>query len=247
MAQVIAPDLVIIAAMGAWGVLAFWRGSWRERLFAVLWPLAYWGVRLMLGGGPSDGVVDPGEAVLVTGMIVSAGLALGAGRLPEIVLVLAWPVIWVLAQVHQPGATLTLVAFLLAGSYAVWRGGNPERFIALAMSIGGAAARMVQSYDFSRPQYGMFAVDLVFLAVLLPLAMFSNRKWLLPCAALQLLIIGAHVAMILDPRIRSYAYLTAVMVWFWCQMLTLVLGVFFEAERERRRLRAVSGNPATSG
>ena len=56
-------------------------------------------------------------------------------------------------------------------------------------------------------------------------------------AACHLLTVGDHLAMILDMRIRSYAYMTVMVIWGYAVILAMVLGTWLEAEPERRRLR----------
>jgi len=44
--------------------------------------------------------------------------------------------------------------------------------------------------------------------------------------------------MMIDQRILSLAYIRVMTIWGYAVLLALVLGTFFEAEPERRRLRA---------
>jgi hypothetical protein len=125
----------------------------------------------------------------------------------------------------------------LACGYALWRGRLPERVAAVALILAWLASDMVLSRDFSRPQYGMFWVDLILMVILVALALLSNRRWLMVAAACHLLTVGDHFAMMLDHRILSYAYQAVMTVWGYAVILAMVLGTFFEAESERRRLR----------
>lgn len=129
--------------------------------------------------------------------------------------------------------------FILVAScaYAGWRGLMPERATALGLMLAWVATQMMNTRNFSQPQYGILGVDVLLLLVLLSLALLSGRRWLMAATACHLLTVGDHVAMIMDMRIRSYAYMTVMVIWGYAVILAMVLGTFFEAEAERRRLR----------
>lgn len=128
---------------------------------------------------------------------------------------------------------------ILAAScaYAGWRGLMPERVTAVALMLAWVASQMVNSHNFSQPQFGMLGVDVLLLVILVSLALLTGRRWLMAAAACHLLTVGDHLAMILDMRIRSYAYMTVMVIWGYAVILAMVLGTWVEAEPERRRLR----------
>ena len=134
--------------------------------------------------------------------------------------------------------------------FALWRGRAPERIVAVAVLVAWAASGLLHTRDFTRPQYGMFWVDLVLLALLIALATRTGRRWLMIASAFHVLTVGDHFAMMLDMRIKSYAYQTVMVIWGYAVLLAMVLGTWFEAEPERRRLRAgpagPNGSPASS-
>lgn len=152
-----------------------------------------------------------------------------------------------LPAVLAPSKERFLVCMLLAGAYAIWRGGWPERIAAIAFVLAWLASALVHTYDAINPQYGMFGVDLLLLLVLVPLAILSGRHWLMVAAAIHLLGVGAHLSMMLDLRIRSLAYFRTMAIWGYVMLLAMVLGTYFEASSERRRQTRASGNPSTSG
>jgi hypothetical protein len=123
----------------------------------------------------------------------------------------------------------------LACAYALWRGRAPERIAAVAFVLAWWASAVLLSLDFSQPQYGMFAVDVILELILIALALLTRRRWLMAAAACQLLTVGDHFAMMIDRRILSYAYQTVMVIWGYAALLAMVLGTVFEAEPERRR------------
>lgn len=138
--------------------------------------------------------------------------------------------------IHPEVRTFFLI--LLAGClYALWRGLLPERVTSVALMLAWVGTQVVNSHDALSPEYGMLAVDLILLIILVGLALLSGRRWLMAAAACHLLTVGDHVAMMLDMRILSYAYRTVMVIWGYAVILAMVLGTWFEAEPERRRLR----------
>lgn len=140
-----------------------------------------------------------------------------------------------------PQGTEIFFACLCGASlFAVWLGRVPERVVGVAVFVAWIATGLVHSLDWTKPQYGIAAVDVGLMALLAFLAIRTSRRWLIFAAAFQLLSIGAHVGMAIDVSIRSYAYQTAMAIWGYAVLLALVLGTLFEAMPERRR-RRVSG------
>lgn len=138
--------------------------------------------------------------------------------------------------IHPEVRTFFLI--LLGGClYALWRGRFPERVTAIALMLAWIATQAVNSRSSVDPEYGMLAVDLILMVVLVGLALLSGRRWLMAACACHLLTLGDHVAMIMDMRILTYAYRTVMVIWGYAVILTMVLGVWFEAEPERRRFR----------
>lgn len=126
----------------------------------------------------------------------------------------------------------------LACGYALWRGRLPERVAAVAFLLAWLASYLVHTRDFTQPQFGMFWVDAILMVILVSLALLSGRRWLMVACACHLLTLGDHFAMMIDQRILSLAYLRVMVVWGYAALLAMVLGTYFEAEPERRRLRA---------
>lgn len=126
----------------------------------------------------------------------------------------------------------------LACGYALWRGRLPERVAACAIPLAWLASYVMHTRDFTQPQFGMFWVDLILMIILVALAFLSGRRWLMAACACHLLTLGDHFAMMIDQRILSLAYIRVMTIWGYAVLLALVLGTFFEAEPERRRLRA---------
>jgi hypothetical protein len=141
--------------------------------------------------------------------------------------------------IHPEVRTFFLV--MVAGcAYAVWRGRFPERISALAILLAWISTQIMNTHDWTEPQYTIFVVDTVLLVILIGLALLSGRRWLMVATAFHVLTVADHVATMMDIHIRSYAYLTALVIWGYAVIVAMMLGTRFEAEPERRRLRAMA-------
>jgi NADH:ubiquinone oxidoreductase subunit K len=117
------------------------------------------------------------------------------------------------------------VAMLAVSSYAWWRGGWVERVVAVANVLAWIATVALQNRtNWVDPQWSVFAVDVMFLGVLLALVVRSDRNWILPAAAFQLLLVITHAAIIVDGGVRARAYITALILWSYLVLITLALG-----------------------
>lgn len=148
-------------------------------------------------------------------------------------------------MLDTPFEQISSLIVVLACGFGLWLGGRPERIGAGAMLAAWAASVLVQNRtDWTAPQYGFLTVDAILLGVLAVLALRTRRRWPTFAAAFQLLMVGAHVAMILDLSIRSVALITTVAIWSLAVLIALVAGVVFEALPERRagaRARGATG------
>jgi hypothetical protein len=118
--------------------------------------------------------------------------------------------------------------------FALWRGGRPERAAAATCLAAWVATRLAyNSGNWIDPQWGVLAVDVAFLAVLVYLALTTDRAWLLFAAAFQLLGVAIHVAITIDRGIRASAYISALVIWSYLILLSLSWGAWSHW-RERR-------------
>jgi hypothetical protein len=129
-------------------------------------------------------------------------------------------------------------SILLSGcGYAFWRGGPPERlgatiFVAAVVltrvAISGAGTR------YSSVEVGVFVVDLLTLAALLALALFSNRLWPLWVTALHIIGTTGHAVRLVDPTLIRWAYAFVLAFWSYPMLLLLVLGTWNHQRRKAR-------------
>lgn len=118
-----------------------------------------------------------------------------------------------------------VAALLGVSAYALWRGGRVERIVAVANVVAWCASMLVQNrHNWVDPQWGVFAVDVAFLGVLLWFVVRSERIWILPAAAFQLLAVITHAGILADKGVRALAYLVALSAWSYLVLITLAVG-----------------------
>lgn len=119
--------------------------------------------------------------------------------------------------------------------YALWRGGRVERLVAGANILAWALTIVVQNRrDWLHPQWGVLAVDIAFLALLLALVVRTTRNWVMPAAAFQLLAVVTHMAIMADKGVRAWAYLTALILWSYMVLFSLAAGTYLESRISAR-------------
>lgn len=129
-------------------------------------------------------------------------------------------------------------AMFAVSAFALWRGGGVERAVAVANVVAWAASAAMQNRsNWLDPQWGVFGVDAAFLAFLLWLVVRTDRMWILPAAAFQLLAVVTHAAMLADDEVRAWAYITALILWSYMVLITLAVGTY-------SRWRGLSAPPA---
>lgn len=118
--------------------------------------------------------------------------------------------------------------------YALWKGGRPERVVALATLTATLATPLVFRHArLENPQWSVAAVDLVLLAVMGAVALKGRRPWLVLGTAIHALGAASHVALVLDPGIKGLAYLSSIVVWSYLTHACLLASAVHEHRRQR--------------
>lgn len=130
----------------------------------------------------------------------------------------------------------TFVSLFIIG-VAIWRGGRPERTIAVAMVIASFATPIAQMRPLSNnPDVGVFAVDLALLAVMIWVSLRSDRWWPLFATAFHLISVAIHIVKLTRPDTAQAIYATSRIAFSYLSIYALGAGVL-ELEWRRRRQR----------
>lgn len=136
-----------------------------------------------------------------------------------------------------PLQLLFTVAIFGACGVALWKGEWPERTTAVALFCGSLATPFVELSRFSTPEYGILAVDMMFLGWLVALALTTDRFWPLWAAGFHLVGTIIHVARVVDPTVMPPAYALGQVFWIYPVLGALASGAIVEAPAARARRR----------
>ena len=106
---------------------------------------------------------------------------------------------------------------------AFWKGSREEQTAAGGLLLSWAATIALRDRSWIGTQWSAFTADTVLLLLLTAVAMTTKRYWPLFAAAFQLLCVMTHVARIIDPGVRAWAYATGQVIW--SQLVFVAVGV----------------------
>lgn len=138
--------------------------------------------------------------------------------------------------------------FLLLGlcfGYALWRGGTPERIVAAGFLTAAVATRLLllgSDRPFSEESRLLLAIDVSLLALLVGLALMSDRWWPLWMGALQLLEVAIQLVIVFDVEYLRWTFAILHGVWSYPMLALLVVATW----RHRRRVRRNGADPSWS-
>ena len=126
--------------------------------------------------------------------------------------------------------TLSAVA-----GYALWRGGGPERAVAILLLLATGATIVVRPSGplFDDVETGVLLVDGALFLGLLAVAVRAERYWPLWMTALQGIALAGHGAKAVNPYVIPFTYAILLAFWAYPMLALLAVGTW----RHRRRLR----------
>lgn len=132
-------------------------------------------------------------------------------------------------------AVLFFALWLGVCVYALWRGGQPERCVAVIFLIAAPLSSAVYSSSLWRGmQLGIFAVDVAMLGLLLVIALRANRYWPIGMAAMQVLQVIGQLLKLADRDMPIIIYWIGATVWAYPMLILLWLGTVRHHNREKR-------------
>ena len=145
-----------------------------------------------------------------------------------------------LAGVDDPYQVIALAVNLGVCGFALHSGGRVEKIAGALLLASYFASTYAQ--DLSRwvgPHYGILAVDLVVLALLMGMALRTDRTWTLFATSFHLLAVLTHAAIGLDSKVHALAYAIVLNLLAYLVYLALALGTAEALWRRRREHRAL--------
>lgn len=128
------------------------------------------------------------------------------------------------------------VIVLICGC-ALWKGGWLEQWGGGLSFIAWLASLLIQdNAALDLQEYAMLGVDFAMLAALGVLAWRGERTWPVWAAACQAITVAVHLSKMVDFRIPTVAYISALVLASYGVLIALAIGTFV-AWREREALR----------
>lgn len=135
------------------------------------------------------------------------------------------------------------IGWAVAGA-ALWKGGWSERLTAVGFLVAWLLTPLLRRQGWEGPAWTGLAIDSVFLALLLFVSIRTRRYWPLFAAAFELLSVLSHIARLIDPGVRAWAYATADAIWTYLLLTALAIGTY---NRWRDRQPALANAPTAPG
>lgn len=132
------------------------------------------------------------------------------------------------------GFSLTGILCVAAAGYGRWE----ERASAAGLAANIAFTILLRDWGWSGMQWGAFGADVLYLGLLVFIALRSERYWPLFAGGFQLLTILLHLGRLVDPKLNSWGYATAEVIFTYLVEYAILFGVI-SAWRMRRQLRAM--------
>lgn len=135
-----------------------------------------------------------------------------------------------------------LVLTIAACGGAFWKGGREEQLAAGALLIDWALTIALRDRSWVGTQWAAFGADLGLLIVITAISMRTTRYWPLVAAGFELLCVTVHVARMIDPGVRAWAYATAQVIFTQLFVLTIGVGAW-NTWREGRQPASAADDP----
>lgn len=123
---------------------------------------------------------------------------------------------------------------MLVSGWALWRGGTPEKRVAVANVAAWFLTPLTYDANASGLQWGVLGVDGLFLAYLVWLALTADRLWLLFATAFQLLGVVTHVALAVDADVPALPYRWGLVIWSYLVLASLAVGAVMHRAQPAR-------------
>lgn len=117
---------------------------------------------------------------------------------------------------QTPTQIFGLIATIIVCGLALSRGPEKAKQASIGAMVAFLATPLVQNWDdWTKPQWGIFAVDTAFLAFLVILSLRGTSWWLRVMIAAQLLTVMSHLTMAVNKEVLARAYAaTTYLLWF---------------------------------
>ena len=137
---------------------------------------------------------------------------------------------------------LFLALLVVCCSYAVIRGGTPERIVAIVIALGVALTFLLVApvaLRYRHVELGVFAVDIASFGIVTGVAIRSERYWPLWMSALYCHQVLSHLEFLL-PGMLALTYGLLMNLWGYPILLLLAIGTWRHQVRFKRQAASKS-------
>ena len=134
------------------------------------------------------------------------------------------------AYALPPWVGLTLTVVVCGGAF--WKGGREEQVAAAGVLLSWLATLVLRDPRWLGTQWGAFGADVLLLILITVISIRTQRYWPLIAAAFQLLCVMTHVARMIDPGVRAWAYATGQIIFTQFYLFAVGVGVWNTWRRE---------------
>lgn len=126
---------------------------------------------------------------------------------------------------------------------AFWKGAREEQFAAGGLLLDWALTIALRDRSWIGTQWAAFAGDVGLLIIATAISWRTLRYWPLFAAAFELICVVIHVARMVDPGVRAWAYATAQVIF--TQLFVVAVGVGVWHTWRASRHPAIIAEPIT--
>lgn len=118
---------------------------------------------------------------------------------------------------------------------AFWRGGQDERWAAIAVAVAAFLSPLAQTRSYAGPEFGLMVVDVGLFLALAAIALRSRAFWPMWAAGFQLCSLAGHLAAAKSNAMVPAAYAETLVIWSYAVMGTLLVGTLVERRQRHGR------------
>jgi len=133
-------------------------------------------------------------------------------------------------QIHT---LVSLIVAVLVCGLAMWRGDQPARWIGATLLASWLGSLLVNRRDAYNADYGILAIDVLTLAVVIWISMRSRRIWTIIASAFLTIIVASHIAVMIDLRVSLNTLRISMAIWSYGVLACIAFGTW-AAWREQR-------------
>ena len=130
-------------------------------------------------------------------------------------------------HIYTPRQQIWVACMLAVAVFAQWRGGWAERTIAWGMVVDSVGSGILQNTrDWAAPQWADLGLDVIYLALMVWVALKSDRLWTLWVAAFQLVDVFIYLAHSVNIRIGGRAPNAAILIYSYLILIVIAVGTW---------------------